>query len=230
MDFREFEELISSGAEEITLTEDVVFNNDDSEYSKCINLEVDDLLIDGNNHVIDANEKSCIFIVSGKNITIKNIIFKNGYSQDFGAIINYSNNLTIECCKFINNCSDDLGNASGGAILNKAGKINIKNSVFKENRSDYGGAIYNYSILNIENSIFDSNSSEFEGGAIYNKGEIIIKNSLLDKNASFKGGAIYNEHILNVKSSEFRNNIASDGNHIESENDENLNIADCRFD
>ncbi|WP_188118068.1 right-handed parallel beta-helix repeat-containing protein [Methanobrevibacter millerae] len=230
MNFKEFEELIDSGAKKITLTEDVIFNNDELEYSKCINLDVDDLIIDGNNHVIDANEKSSIFVVSGKNITIKNIIFKNGYSQDFGAIINYSNNFTIECCKFSNNCSDDLGNASGGAILNKAGKINIKDSVFKENRSDYGGAIYNDSILNIENSIFDSNSSEFEGGAIYNKAKLLIHGSLFDKNVSFKGGAIYNERILNVKSCEFNNNIASDGNHIESENDDNLRIADCRFD
>lgn len=36
------------------------------------------------------------------------------------------------------------------------------------------------------------------------------------------GGAIYNERILNVKSCEFKNNIASDGNHIESENTGNL--------
>jgi hypothetical protein len=44
------------------------------------------------------------------------------------------------------------------------------------------------------------------------------------------GGAIYNERILNVKSCEFKNNIASDGNHIESENTGNLNIFNCNFD
>lgn len=43
-----------------------------------IELDEDNLTIDGQNHVIDANNLSRIFYITGKNITLKNIIFKNG--------------------------------------------------------------------------------------------------------------------------------------------------------
>ena len=227
MNFREFEELINSGEEEIVLTEDVILEDfKDEDYKAGIEINADNLIIDGNGHTIDGDKKTPLLNVNASNVTLKNIIFKNGCSEYSGGAIINNGDLSVESCDFIDNFSEDYG----GAIYNNS-KLHIRDSRFIENKSDYGGAIYmdSDSILNLDGSIFKSNSSEFEGGAIYNKAKLLIYGSLFDKNASFKGGAIYNEHILNVKSTEFRNNIASDGNHIESKNNENLNIYNCRF-
>ena len=228
MNFREFEELINSGAKEITLTEDVILEVlEEDDYQEGIEINADNIIIDGNCHAIDGNKKTPLLNVNASNITLKNFRFENGYSEYSGGAIINNGILIIESCEFLDNSSDDYG----GAIYTSS-KLHIKDSKFIENRADYGGAIYLDldSILNLDGSLFESNSSEFEGGAIYNKSKLLIYGSLFDKNASFKGGAIYNERILNVKSSEFRKNIAGDGNHIESEDDENLTIADCRFD
>ena len=227
MNFRDFEELIKSGAKEIALTEDVILKDgEEEEYEEGIEINTDNLVIDGNDHAIDAGKKVPLFIINASNITLKNILFKNCCCEYSGAAIENRGDLIIENCGFTGNSSDEFG----GAIYNKS-KLLIKNSRFIKNRADYGGAIYMDldSILNLEESLFESNTSEFEGGAIYNKSELLIHDSLFDGNASFKGGAIYNESILNIESSSFKNNIASDGNHIESENENNLNIFNCSF-
>ncbi len=228
MNFREFEELINNGLREISLTEDVILEDlEKKDYLEGIEINADNIIINGNCHTIDGNKKTPLLNVNASNITLKNFRFENGYSEYSGGAIINNGILIIESCEFQDNTSDDYG----GAIYNSS-KLHIKDSKFIENRADYGGAIYldSDSILNLDGSLFKSNSSEFEGGAIYNKSKLLIYRSLFNKNASFKGGAIYNERILNVKCSEFRNNIASDGNHIESKDNENLSIADCRFD
>ena len=228
INFREFEELISKGAEEIALTEDVLLENSEEEdFRAGIEINDDNLIIDGNGHTVDGNRKTPLLNVNDSEVTLKNIIFKNGFSECSGGAIINNGDLTIESCEFLDNSSDDYG----GAIYNNS-KLFIKDSSFMENRADYGGAVYidSDSILNLKSSVFKSNSSEFEGGAIYNKAKLAIDNSSFIDNASFKGGAIYNELILDVKSSNFKNNIASDGNHIESESNENLTISNCGFD
>lgn len=229
VNFQEFEELINSEVREIFLTDDVILDDGEKgKYEEGIEINKDNLIIDGNNHAIDGCMKAPLLIINASDITLKNILFKNSYCEYSGAAIDNRNNLIIENCQFVDNSSDEFG----GAIYNASNsKLVIKKSIFKKNRADFGGAIFidSDSILNLTDSIFESNSSEFEGGAIYNKSKLLISGSSFDKNASFKGGAIYNEDILNIKECDFKNNIASDGNHIESENKKNLSIFNCNF-
>lgn len=236
MNFQEFIDLIESGIEEITLTENILLEKgEEEEFIEGIEISTDGLIIDGKNHTIDGNGKVSILSIKASNITLKNIIFKNGFSEDFcGAINNHSKDLRVNHCQFIDNKSEDFGNAHGGAIYNGPGSnILIEKSVFKDNGSDYGGAIFidSNSILEIKNSAFESNTVEFEGAAIYNKGELIIDNSLFTRNAAFRGGAIYNENDLIIKDCKFINNIAGEGNDIFTENKDNLNISNsiCQF-
>ena len=230
VNLREFEELINSGVREISLTEDVILDDGEKgKYEEGIEINKDNLIIDGNNNAIDGCMKAPLLIINASNIMLKNILFKNSYCEYSGAAIDNRDKLIIENCQFADNSSDDLG----GAIYNASNsKLVIKKSIFKKNRADFGGAIFidSDSILNLIDSIFESNSSEFEGGAIYNKSKLQIFRSSFDKNASFKGGAIYTEDIINVKDCDFKNNIASDGNDIESENNEYLSIINCNFD
>ena len=172
MNFKEFEQLINSGAEDINLTEDVILEDfEEEDYIAGIEINADNLIIDGNGHTIDGNKKTPLLNINEYNVTLRNFRFKNGYSECSGGAIINNGCLTVESCDFLNNSSDDYG----GAIYTNS-KLHIKDSRFIENRADYGGAIYidSDSILNLDGSLFESNTSEFEGGAIYNKSRLLI--------------------------------------------------------
>lgn len=79
-----------------------------------IKLDVDDLAIDGNGHAIDARGLTRIFYCTGQNVTIKNIILKNGFAKEYGGAINNHGELTITKSTLNNNTS----RTSGGAVYN----------------------------------------------------------------------------------------------------------------
>ena len=113
--FRYLDDLIHSGANEIVLDSDIVLGDgEESEYEDGIKLDVDDLAIDGNGHSIKAQGKARIFCCTGKNITVKNIVLKNGFVEGYG-----------------------------GAIRIVSGEITIIRSILKGNTGKWGGAIYN---------------------------------------------------------------------------------------
>ena len=236
-DFGKLDVLIhESEFKEITLENDTCFENYERDYYEGgIELDIDNLIIDGNGKTIDGNNKSRIFIISGKNITLKNIIFKNGYSHKnyhnplnaFGGAIkiNYNRDLKIENCKFINNTSE----GNGGAIYNRESNLNLIKSTFNgnvvngENRSG-GGAIYNNKgDLKITDSTLNSNTANGDklsgGGAIYNnKGDLKITDSTLNSNTANGinynstqcGGAIYNNKgDLKITDSIFNSNTVN---------------------
>ena len=93
--FKCLDNLIHSGVKEIVLDSDIVLGDDEKyKYLNGIKLDVNDLAIDGNGHAIDARGLTRIFFCTGKNVTIKNMILKNGFSEDGGAINNWGE-LTI---------------------------------------------------------------------------------------------------------------------------------------
>ena len=228
MNFKEFEELFKSGAKEITLKEDVVFEAGEKEtYENGIEINEKGLIINGNGHAIDGKAQVSLLYIKAE-VTLKNILFKNAYCEYSGGAIFNDSDLKIENCGFCNNSSDEFG----GAVYNKCySRLTIINSGFRKNRADYGGAIFNdsNSLANLDGAVFKSNSSEFEGGAIYNKSKLSVYGTLFYGNASFKGGSIYNEGMLNIRDCNFEKNIASEGNDIKNQNENNLNIHNCSF-
>ena len=165
--FKYLDDLIHSGIREIVLDSDIILNSDEeSKYWKGIKLDLDDLAIDGNGHVIDACGKARIFYCTGKNVTIKNITLKNGFAE-----------------------------YSGGAIDNIEGELTIAGSLLTANTAGTdGGAIgNNEGKLMIAGCSLTGNSAQFDGGAIRNqKGELKITGSTLTENtANSDGGAVY---------------------------------------
>ncbi len=188
-----------SSENKIILDEDICLEKYEKDYYEGgIELDSDDLVIDGNGHTIDGDGMSRIFIVTGKNITLKNIIFKNGLSHrnydnflnnNGGAIKINHINLTIKNCEFANNKSED----NGGAVNNDGGEVNIVESIFNENTAKEGGALNNIGggEMHVVDSIFAVNSAK-EGGAINNEASLIITGSTLNENTVDYGGAINN--------------------------------------
>ncbi len=175
-DFSYLDELIHSGVKEIVLDSDIILGDgEESEYEEGIKLYIDDLVIDGNGHAIDARSKTRIFEVLGRNILLKNITFESGNSESGGAILNRGEARLINCKFYNNKC---IGNRSKG------------------------GAVCNEDSLTLENCKFRGNSSKSRGGAISNDFNLIIQESCLEDNYARVGACIWNNgqtEIVNSK-------------------------------
>lgn len=205
--FSHLDKLIhESNMKEIVLEEDITFKDYETDfYEGGIELDIDDLVINGNGKTIDGANNSRIFIITAKNIVLKNIVFKNGYSYMFynnflnnpgGAIkINAYANVTIINCIFMDNASEE----NAGALYNK-GNLTIYESVLSNNkctgRYDGGGAILNSGVLMIFDSYFSNNEAENGlGGAIFNTGFLGICSSFFSNNKTVFdfGNTIFND-------------------------------------
>ena len=240
--FKYLDDLIHSGQKEIVLDSDIVLGwREEKKYLDGIKLDVDDLIIDGNGHIIDAQGKTSIFFCTGKNITIKNITLKNGFAEYGGAIKN-GGELTITGSILTGNTVQ--GKCSEGGAIRNRGSLTIIESTLTENTSEWsGGAIRNRGSLTIIESTLTGNTAK-DGGAIYNYdgGELTISKSTLTGNTAQKdGGAIYNydDGELTITFSTLNNNTAEhEGgaifNHdgmilIETDYGGILNISGCKI-
>lgn len=197
----------------IFLNQDIILGNYEADfYEGGIELDIDNLVIDGNGKIIDGNERSRIFLVTASNIKLKNIIFKNGHSHlnpdnllnsNGGVIRNQAgNNLIIENCQFLNNASE-----INGGVIDNWGEIEIIGSKFKNNSSKEEGGVISNNLLevpqnnakiSINDSVFENNSA-INGGVINNNASIRISHSYFEKNTAIYGGVIYNSLLANVE-------------------------------
>lgn len=190
------------------------------------------LVIDGQNHVIDAQGKTNIFRTTFT-LTLKNLVLKNAKGVNGPAVNSAGSKLIIDNCKFIDNLA--TGNY-GGAVWYKNGYIEITNSLFQNNHiksskdRGYGGALYIYkSKSKITNTVFKSNSCtstalkthskatkyHFNGGAIYyhsGSSHTLTDSSFTGNKASNHGGALFvfkDSKSLNINKCTFEKNKAA---------------------
>ena len=222
--FTDLDSLIQN-SNKITLTDDVHLKESESQrYENGIEIKRDDLIIEGNNHSISAENINKIFNTSSKNIVFKDLTFRYCSLNDKSAVINVNENssATLDNCKFQSN---DLDN---GHVIFSLGDVSIKNSKFEDNHSkNEGTAIFaRTGSLNITDSEFINNKSQNSGGAILNWVKLNIKDCrFINNHAEGYGGAIGNviDAVLSVTTSEFIENEAiSEGSAIYNENK-----ADC---
>ena len=221
--FKNLDELIHSGAKEIVLDSDFVFD-DGKEYSGGIKLDVDNLVIDGDGHVIDANHAARIFEVCAKNVIVKNAVLKNADVEGDGGAINSleGSNLRIENVDFTANRSK-----YGGAISND-GQIEIEDVRFKDNHAISGGAIVNASELTIKNADFENNHAD-NAGAIDNWRFLKITDSLFSKNSARNGGSIVNDGKMNLDGVTFERNSAESCGAINNQRDGHITLTNSKF-
>jgi hypothetical protein len=145
-----------------------------------------------------------LLLQSGSNTTLVGLTIQDGFHSYEGGGI-YAQNvqkLTIEACRFTDNYADYEGGAieayhqtstSGAAII-------IRDTVFRNNESDYGGGAINFSnagtdfAVEITTSSFRANRSGYEGGAISMWGasaDVLLRDVVIDGNvANYTGAAL----------------------------------------
>lgn len=184
LDFADLDKLIQK-SDNIILSEDIALKNYELDfYEGGILLDRDNLTIDGNGHTIDANGRSRIFYVTGNNITLKNIHFKNGNFKT----------------------SFDKHITGGGTICAIDGSsVNLIQCTFEDSGSDYsGGAVFNKGRVASSECRYIQNNSGHGGGAVFNKGEYLSEHEIFDQNSSELGSAIYNNGLLKVYDCDFK--------------------------
>ena len=210
--FSSLSELINGDSNKIILDGDYIFLPSDEEFlERGIQIDRDDLIIDGNNFSINGVNKSPIFRNYGKNNLIKNVNFINGFTNSDGGAISNRDNLNVENCSFKGNSSHlksiyDSSSPFGG----------------------FGGAISNFGYLTLKNCNFQNNNSNKYGGAIANcidNSFLICSDSSFKNNSSLNGGAISNKSQVQIVKSEFNGNIADENGSVLFQEEKNSNFV-----
>lgn len=222
--FKDLDNLINSNTDGIiNIDVDYFFNPDtDSDFTNGITINRS-LIINGNNHTIDADNSARIFnVISNVSLSINNLNFYNGYSKEGSSILSRGE-ISINNSSFINFTS----NSSGGAIYTYEDII-VNNSYFNLNNvlsskaaNLYGGSIYSRKNVFVYNSRFE-NSEAKSGGAIYGLKEVTVYDSTFRNNTGYSeysdgGGAIYAPNVT-VRNSFFEFNEGIYGGAISARN------------
>lgn len=252
--FKNLNQLINGNTKYIKLDYDVIMDEEEKKiFPEGIEITEDDFTLNGNGHTIDAQKLTRIFKVNAQNVMIENITLQNGYSSENGGCIFNTGKLILNNVTLQNNTTQSKKGilhaeiASGGAIHNEKGTVEISDSRLLDNTAQSeGGAISNWNgTLKIINSNLlknktDKNSSH--GGGISSYGRLTINNSIFEENFSEYGGAIcYGYSDININDCKFiKNSSKKDGgalsgyiyyNHpIENvDYDSGLNCINCEF-
>ena len=235
--FSDLNELIEKNNGEINLEKDYIYDNE-SDYvlngdGILINKSV---VINGNNHIIDGQNKSKIFNINANNVIIKNITFLNGnanlngnnetnngiiiyaeYHIQPGPIIQYGsseyNAVSFDSKNFFDTRHAIIHSSSnGGAIYCSGNNLKIINSSFINNFASNGGGIYikanNVELINLN---FINNTASEDGGAIYNteNNTFILQSQFNSNHANFSGDSICSYKDINIQKCNFTHSAES---------------------
>ena len=200
--YTDLDDEIKKSKKSLELKNDYTYNNKTDKIKK-IEISKNNFVINGNNHYIDGDNKtSGFYITNSKNLTIKNLIFKN---FDEYTIYLEDSQITLDNVSFENTKGED-----GGAIIAIESKFSCKNNIFKDNYANQGSSIYlYYSECNIKNSLF-LNAEPVYWSMIYgDTSKITVTDSIFANTSSRYATAIYNNYITTIKRSKFYNLYAN---------------------
>lgn len=223
--------------------------------TQTILINASNVIINGNGHTINAENRMRIFYITGNNIIIRNITLENGYSiGEGGAIYARSKDITLIDSTLKNNRAETgaaistVGNVhttssrfidntaeAGGAIFSDEGNVTVHDSLFENNDalSHGGGAIYTTAMVDIDKSTFTGNDALKYGGVVFTNGKtngkVYIKDSVFTNNTSKdQGGVVLSNIGADIRNSTFTNNSASNkGGVIATYGD--VSITDSNF-
>ena len=175
------DEAIENNESEITLTQQYKFNFSEDP------IEIDSpIIINGNGHIIDADNRTRIFNVTGDNVTIKDIILKSGKISGVGGAISWTGANGLLTNVIIADCT---ATGNGGAVYwtGATGVIDgckVINNISKAK----GGGFYiecpEFKLLNI---ISFNNYSDDSGGCVYLVGDGTLIDKLITQKDTSNG-------------------------------------------
>lgn len=227
--FTDLSQAVSDNKEELNIQSDYKFNSETdgrlTDGIKITNSPKATYTINGNNHVIDADNKAGVFKFTNGTVTINNLKIMNANMSSielYGCTL-YTNNVTFE---------NNRDPSYSGAVYCDGSEYYSNNDKFINNKAIYGATIFSTgSIVNINNSTFLNNDT-MKWGLIYTYDSIItINNSVFANMSSKYSTAIYSEaSILNVLNSTFINLTANaSAGAIGVKGVKKLNIDGCSF-
>ena len=206
--FSKLEEAIANSTENyMELDDDYQFNNGTDDRIGIF-IGRDNFVLNGNGHIIDANNQSRIFAINANNVTLSNLILINGNADNGGAIYT-EGSVTLNNVTFINNYATKIG---GAIALSSDIIININNSRFIDNHAVSAQSIYiDKGKLNIYNTEFTSNVYAKDGQIVLNNATIYIDKATFANIKSDYAPAIRmrNSKSLTVLNSKFINLTAN---------------------
>ena len=199
-----------------------------------ININVNNVTINGNGHIIDGNGIYQLFrITDVDNVIFNNVTIKNSERavhilRSSGSLYNkrmhtYFNNVT-----FINNTVDD---GDGGAVFSQWNRqTHFTDCIFINNSaSGNGGALYLADYDTLNNCKFYNNSAA-NGGAVYRILTAQASGLIFENNCADYGSAFYTLRTLDISDSNFKNNIATYQSTVYIEGNNKLNCNNVTFD
>ena len=209
----------------LELEENEIYINDDNYSSTGIVINKK-ITINGNGATIDANEKGRIFQITGTGVTLNNITFINGQSNQGGAVYWNGNDGMINNSVFKYNTATQ----HGGAVYwyKTGGKID--NCDFSYNTATtYGGAIYwNANNGALTNSNFTGNYAN-QGAVRWGGTGGVISNNIFTNNYGISYGALRTENAVTIKNSQFINNTAANGGDMITSTNHKVTVDNCSF-
>ena len=187
-------------------------------FTNLVNITIGkSVVIEGYNNaaIIDLGKHGRAFVISGNNVVVTGITFKNGQiTGNGGAILWEGSNGNLTNCNFTDNVATGSGGAiywsntayidgctfegnnatssSGGAVnVNNGAYSQILNSVFKTSWSRYNGGAVHFLSANglVNNTQFIGNYGGQEGGAIeFEQKNTIISYCLIENNTAGRSG------------------------------------------
>lgn len=241
--FTELEKIINSSKSGDTINLDYDYEYNDGFSKKGITFDKT-LTINGNGHTLDGKNTGRMFVITGKNVVLKNIIFKNGYSSEsMGAIYCRGDKFTLTDCTFINCYANgtshlDARKVVGGAVYVYANNAHITNNKFLNNsiRGSGAGIALDGRYHIIENNIFIENKAlggMNGGGILVGQGyQITIRgNTFINNSAEMGGGGVELQHSENdlIENNTFIDNFGDYGGAISIYNTSYFKISNNIF-
>ena len=134
------ETQIEKSTDSIEITQDYAYSpTDDGNYTIGVYVNKTNFVINGNGHTIDGKNQSRLFRIFNSNVTVNDLIIKNGLSSDYGGgILSLCNGLVLNNVTFIN----DAANTRGGALVSTNNAF-VNGCKFIDNYAPEGAEIYN---------------------------------------------------------------------------------------
>ena len=207
------------------------------------------------NVTFDAKGGNFHFEVTGDNVLIENLSFRNfNFTSNGGAIEWNGTNGILNNCNFINNTAKGYGGsifwdgnygsltnsiftgnnaiADGGAVYWRGIYSNLTSCTFNSNTANVGGAVYlRTSYCSLIDSTFINNTAINGGGLFWRGNDGILSNSIFTNNTSTgNGGGLYWSGASGtLKDSTFTGNSATTNGGAIRWDSTDGNVVKCNF-